>query len=164
MDRPIVNIDEIELEHQEAGELFETDMAQLSAAVGASKLGYRLCVVPPGKRAWPSHAHLVNEEMVYVVSGSGTLKYAEQEWSIGAGDVISFVAAPDKPHQIVNTSHKELKYLCVSTMLEPEVVLYPDSGKFGVLAGSPPGGDKADRTFEIFAKLESGVSYWNGEL
>ena len=57
----------------------------------------------------------------------------------------------------------DLKYLCISTMLEPDVVLYPDSKKFGVLAGSAPGGDKADRTFEIFAKTDSGVPYWDGE-
>jgi len=37
-------------------------MAAIANLIGAKKLGYRMTVVPPGKKAWPYHAHLVNEE------------------------------------------------------------------------------------------------------
>ena len=163
MTHPIINIDDVELQHSEAGGKFAADHASVGQLLGAKKLGYRLSIVPPGKRAWPYHAHLVNEEMVFVISGNGTLRYSDHEHPIKAGDVIAFVPGADKPHQIINTSERPIKYLCISTMEAPEVVLYPDSGKFGVLAGSAPGGEKNARTFEIFAKTSSGVSYWDGE-
>jgi len=164
MNLPVVNIDDVELEPTEVGELFAAKMAQLNSFVGSKKLGYRICVVPPGKRAWPRHAHLVNEEMVFVISGRGLLRYGNDESPLRAGDVIAFVPGPDTPHQIVNSSEQDLKYLCVSTMEEPEIVLYPDSEKYGVLAGSAPGGDKADRTFEVFAKRGVNLPYWEGEV
>jgi len=164
MNQPIINVDDIKLEHAEAGDQFEVDMGHLSPLLGAKKLGYRLCVIPPGKRAWPYHAHLVNEEMVYVISGNGTLRHADDEFQIKTGDIVNFAADRDKPHQIINSSAAPLKYLCISTMEAPDIVIYPDSGKYGVLAGSAPGGDKTDRTFEIFAKSDGGVPYWQDEF
>ena len=40
---------------------------------------------------------------------------------------------------------------------------YPDSGKFGVLVGSAPGGDKSKRRFTFFGNQDSQVDYWEGE-
>ena len=37
-------------------------------------------------------------------------------------------------HQIFNRSQAPLRYLAISTMREPEVAVYPDSRKVGVLA------------------------------
>ena len=42
-------------------------------SIGAQKLGCQLHVVPAGKKAFPRHAHHVNEEMFFVLSGEGTL-------------------------------------------------------------------------------------------
>ncbi|MDD2775210.1 MAG: cupin domain-containing protein [Gallionella sp.] len=161
---PIVNIAEVVLESASTEGQFGSNLASIGQMLGAKKLGYRLCAIPPGKRAWPYHAHLVNEEMVFVIEGTGTVRYADGEYPIKAGDVIAFVAGIDRPHQIINTSVAELRYLAVSTMEEPEIALYPDSGKFGVLAGSAPGANRENRTFEIFAKQNAGVPYWDGEL
>lgn len=36
---------------------------------------------------------------------------------------------PDYPHRILDTSDAPLKYLSISTMEEPEICEYPDSGK-----------------------------------
>jgi hypothetical protein len=56
-----------------------------------------------------------------------------------------------------------LRYLCVSTMEQPDIGIYPDSGKFFVLAGSPPGGDKDKRSFTHIGRLADAVDYWDGE-
>ena len=48
-------------------------------------------------------------------------------------------------------------------MEEPDVVTYGDSRKVAVLAGSPPGGDKARRTLELFLPMDAAVGYWDGE-
>ena len=60
-------------------------------AIGAQKLGSRLVVVPPGKRAWQFHLHHANEEMFVILTGTGTLRYGEDRFPLREGDV---VAAP----------------------------------------------------------------------
>jgi uncharacterized cupin superfamily protein len=160
----ILNIDSIEYETQARGKLFEARLGPIASRIGARLLGYRLTVLPPGKRAWPFHSHYSNEEMFFVLEGTGLLRLGDRNEAIRAGD---FICAPpggtETAHQIINDSEGELRYLCVSTMNEPDVAEYPDSGKFGVLAGSAPGGDKSKRTFSHVGVKTSQVDYWLGE-
>ena len=50
----------------------------------------------------------------------------------------------------------------VSTMREPDVTVYPDSEKFGVYVGAPPG-DDGDRSLEGYYPMDADVDYWHGE-
>ena len=61
-------------------------------------------------------------------------------------------------HQISNTSDEPLRYLCLSTMDEPDVLVYPDSGKIGVFAGSAPGGPKEKRTLHKYLRAGAEVA------
>ncbi len=161
---PILNIDEVEFEPHRHGSAYEALLGAVASRIGARRLGYRLTVLPPGKKAWPFHAHCGNEEMFFILEGKGSLRFGDRSHRIRAGD---FIAAPpggpEVAHQIVNDSSADLRYLCVSTMEEPDVAVYPDSGKFGVLAGSAPGGDKSRRTFTHVGKVADHVDYWSGE-
>ena len=164
--KPIINIEELELElqPQRHGERFAADMAQVGPRTGARKLGCRLTVVPPGKSAWPFHAHLVNEEIVFVIEGEGVLRLAGGERPLRAGDVVALPpGGAESAHEIVNRSAQPLKYWCVSTMEEPDIGLYPDSGKFFAMAGAAPGGNKALRTFSHVGRCADAVDYWEGE-
>lgn len=160
---PILNIDDVPLQVWRHGERFEARMAQIGRQLGAKKLGYRMVVLPPGKAAWPVHAHLVNEEMFFVIEGTGQLRMGEDTQPLRAGDVVAIPPGPDTPHQIINDSDTDLKYLCVSTMEEPDIVMMPDSGKVNIMAGSPPGGDKSARTLSVCLPLDAAVDYWHGE-
>jgi len=164
--KPIVNIAELEyaLQPQRHGERFAAEMAQVGPRTGARKLGCRLTVVPPGKSAWPFHAHVVNEEMIFVIEGEGVLRLAEGEYPLRAGDVAALPpGGMEVAHEIINRSRQPLKYWCVSTMEEPDIGLYPDSGKFFVMAGAAPGGDKAQRIFSHIGRCADAVDYWEGE-
>ena len=66
-------------------------------------------------------------------------------------------------HQVINTSDEPLRYLCFSTMIEPDAMIYPDFGKIGVFAGSAPGGPKEKRTFSRFLRGDAEVGYYEGE-
>ena len=66
-------------------------------------------------------------------------------------------------HQIVNTSDEPLRYLCLSTMVKPDALIYPDSGKIGLFAGSAPGGPKEKRTLHKYLRADAGVDYFEGE-
>jgi len=162
MKKPVINIDELEYGSFGKGEKFRASRASVSGRLGATKLGYSVIRLEPGKRAWPYHSHYVIEEMFYVISGSGTLRHAGEEYPIRAGDFICSPADPEQAHQIINTSGDELVYIALSTQDHTDVFLYPDSGKYGAWHGDP-NNPRAPGNFIVFARKEDGVDYWDGE-
>jgi uncharacterized cupin superfamily protein len=166
MNRPILNIADLEFRPWGHGERFEARLGAIASRLGAQKLGYNLTVLPPGKRAFPFHNHRVNEEMFFVVDGEGELRIGGARHSIRSGDVIACPpGGPETAHQIVNTSQSaDLRYLAVSTRLSPDVAEYPDSGKFGVLAEFPPGADGKPQMLRFIGRTQaSAEDYWEGE-
>lgn len=158
-----INESDLEWTNISRGDRFEHRHKSLARATEGEKLGCRLHEIPPGKRAWPRHAHLGNEEALFILDGQGTLIRGDRERTVKRGDYVVFPAGPDHPHQLINTSEETLRYLCISTMREPDVILYPDSEKFGVIAGSAPGGDREQRSFKGFFNQDSQRDYWEGE-
>jgi len=163
--KSILNIDSLEYRDFGRGDKFEAKLGQISLALGAQKLGYNLTVVPPGKRAFPLHNHRTNEEMFFIVEGTGTLRVGKEAYPIRRGDVIACPPGdPETAHQIVNTSNAELKYLSVSTMISPEMCEYPESGKIGLYHHLPPAPDGTPQRLRYFAKEQGTMDdYWDGE-
>jgi uncharacterized cupin superfamily protein len=162
MSRPIVNIDELEYSEFGNGTRFQAARAPVADRIGATKLGYGVVRLRPGKCAWPYHSHHVNEEMFFVIEGAGTLRHAGEQHPIRAGDFICSPADPAQPHQIINTSDRDLVYIALSTREPTDVFLYPDSGKYGVLHRRVD--DRSSPlNFLVFARKDTGVDYWDGE-
>lgn len=89
--------------------------------------------VPPGKAAVPYHYHMRNEEVFFILSGTGLLKSPEGERTVTAGDFLYFPNNENGAHKITNISENEpLIYADFDTMHDPEVAFYPDSGKVGI--------------------------------
>jgi len=162
MKRPVINLDELEFQEFGKGQKFGAGRAPVSARIGARKLGYAVVRLGPGKRAWPYHSHHVNEEMFFVLEGEGTLRHAGEEFPIRGGDFIASPADPEQPHQIVNTSNGELRYIALGTNEEADVFQYPDSGKYGVFHGSVHA-SSPESVFVVFGRKEDGLDYWDGE-
>ncbi len=162
MSKPVINIDELEYRQFGKGEKFRAARAPVAPLIGGRNLGYAVIRLAPGKRAWPYHAHHVIEEMFFILEGEGTLRHAGKEYPLRKGDFIASPPDPEQPHQIVNTSDAELVYIALSTQEHADVMLYPDSGKYGVFYGST-GDPRADDTFMVFARKEAAVDYWDGE-
>jgi uncharacterized cupin superfamily protein len=163
MTKPLINLDDLEYTSFGKGEKFQARRAPVSPQIGAKKLGYAVIRLQPGKRAWPYHAHHVIEEMFYILSGTGTLRHAGEEYPIRAGDFISAPADPEQAHQIINTSDSELTYIALSNEMTTDVMLYPDSGKYGVWHGDPSD-LRAPGNFRVFARKEDALDYWDGEV
>lgn len=162
--KPVINIADVALSSQDHGENFSAQLGPMAARIGAEKLGCRLIAVPAGKKAWPFHSHHANEELFFILEGTGTYRFGDKTYPVKAGDLLAApVGGAGHAHQIINNSEAPLKYLAFSTMLEPDIMEYPDSGKFGAFAGSPPGGQKGKRTFSAFAPADSAVGYWDRE-
>jgi len=172
MSKNVVNIDDIKMAPWPVGALlsdaakdrYEAKMGYVGPVIGAQKLGYNITAVPPGKSAFPLHNHHVNEEMFFVLQGSGEVQIGNDRFPIRAGDFIACPAGgPDKAHKIFNTGDDELRYLSVSTKQTPEIVDYPDSGKFGVLAELAPDADGKPQRFTFLGRGDESLGYWDDE-
>ncbi len=156
-DPRVVHVDDVQQETLEHGRRFSSRHQRLSAATPAVKLGCTLYEVPPGCRAFPFHAHFGIEEALFVLSGTGTLRLGEAEIPVREGSYAAFPPGPDAAHQLINTGATPLRYLCFSSGSDPEVVVYPDSGKVMAAAGGwPP-------KVRLIARQGESLGYWDGE-
>lgn len=155
IDSKVINIDELTLEHFAKGAKFESDAVRIGPLLGAKDLGYSYDVVPPGKISCPFHSHRAEEEMFFIVSGTGTLRYGVETRKVRAGDFICCpTGGPETAHQIVNDSDADLAYISVSTMMPAEVCEYPDSGKVGSFGGG----------LRHMTRVGDHVDYWVDEI
>ncbi|MEP7056440.1 MAG: cupin domain-containing protein [Caldimonas sp.] len=155
----IRNFDAIEKTREERAPLYDTVCARLARGTAATRLGISIDIVAPGMRGCPYHFHHAQEEAFVILEGSGTLRVAGEMLALKAGDTIFIPPGADYPHQIINTSQAPLKYLSIGTRDSPEIVEYPDSGKY--LA-------TATRTGEAHGlarmhRAENDLDYWDGE-
>ena len=171
MTKHIVNLDALEFKSRPATfaapdgskRKFDASRAEVSLLIGAQKLGYNITEVPPGVTGFPLHNHRVNEELFFVLEGSGEVRFGEERMPLRKGD---FLACPpgdqSVAHQIVNTGSVPLRYLSVSTMIFPDICEYPDSQKF-LIAEKARKPDGSVDGFRHTGRLCDVVDYWEGE-
>ena len=148
---------------EQGSERFGAKITPVGAAVGLKGLGAMYVEVEPGKRAFPFHNHLGNDEMFVVLEGEGTYRFGDGEHAVAAGSVCGAPkGGPETAHQLINTGSTTLKYLGISTMNDPDIVEYPDSDKFAAL-GIAPGADFMSAHLRVVAKREDNRDYWDGE-
>jgi len=171
MTKPIVNIDEVPLVprsemHKPKGDsaaLYGMSMGRIAPLIGARQLGYNVTAVPPGKRAFPFHSHRVNEEMFFILEGTGEVRVGKETYPLRKGDILACPAGGiETAHQIINTGSEELRYLAVGTTRTPEVCDYPDSNKFGVY-DEPRGIQDPKTMVRHVARTDQCLDYWDGE-
>ena len=171
MSKPVINIDDVAIEerppffqpHGRAAERFGSRSGPIGTRIGAKLLGYNITAVAPGKRAFPLHNHHANEEMFFILQGTGELRWGKETYPIRKGDFIANPpGGPEHAHQMINTGDEELRYLAVSTMIVPETVEYPDSGKVATYSRQTAP-DGSMRIVRQIGRPESSVDYWDGE-
>ncbi len=168
MTTPILNLADVEMielaerSRQRGSEMpgarFGGRIGPIGPMIGAQKLGYNFTAIDPGKAAFPKHSHRANEEMFFILEGSGELKLGDATYPVRAGDVIACPpGGPETAHQLRNTGDDELRFLAVSTMVFPEICEYPDSGKLNAITGMGPD------DFRHIARHGESLDYWEGE-
>ena len=160
-DKPLINLSDVRLSERGHGSQFAVKWGRIGPAIGVTGLGCALHVVPPGKRAFPFHAHHVADELFIILSGTGEYRYGEQRFPVAAGDVLG-APAGKIAHQLINTGSEDLRYLGVSTIAGADVVEYPDSGKIAVAAGIK-NADFKTATFVHIGRPGAPLDYWDGE-
>lgn len=159
----IINISDVESNTVTHGKSYAWSRKKITAKLNSEKLGASVYEIPPGKRAFVYHFHYANEELFYVLAGKGAVRTPEGEKPITTGDFVAAVSGKDGAHQIINNSDAPLRYLVESTMIEPEVVEYPDSEKVFAMTDEAPGGEKKQRNVSLVFKKADATSYWEGE-
>jgi len=81
----IVNQDDVAPLERTHGEKFALKARSLGMAAGSQKLGCTLYQVPPGKAAFPAHVHHANEEAIYILTGTGTMRLGGEQHPVGPG-------------------------------------------------------------------------------
>jgi uncharacterized cupin superfamily protein len=136
--------------------------ARLGRQAGAERLGASLYELPPDQATFPYHWHSANEELLIVLRGTPALRTPEGWHELAEGEVVAFPTGERGAHQIANRTQEPVRFLVVSEMNAPEMSLYPDTEKIGIL-GRPPGApDDPDEIFGFFRRDQS-TDYWDGE-
>lgn len=164
MSKPFVNIADLDMKSTSKGSRFASAAGRIGGITGMKQLGAQFIVVPPGKSGFPFHAHRNNEEMFIILEGEATYRYGTESWPVRAGDVISALAGDAATaHQLINTGSVDLRYYAISTRHDPDILEYPDSGKFMVAAGIPDGGGMMGAAFVLRGRDRPLLDYWDGE-
>jgi uncharacterized cupin superfamily protein len=163
---PIVSIDSLQLEARpdasrppaDAKRSFDVKRARAAPLLGLKLIGCTLHEVAPGATAYLFHSHRANEELLVVLAGRGELRYGSARHPAREGDLIGCpTGGPETAHQLINSGDGVLRYLAISTQIDPDICEYPDSGKIGAYAGDGEG-ELAHLTHS-----SSAIDYWHGE-
>lgn len=168
---PICNIDDIFDDpafvrvNEERGR-FQARFGLLGKALGTGKIGLNVTEVPAGKTAWPRHYHYNNDEMFIVLAGTGVLHYGDDDFPLAEMDVAHIEAGTGIPFQIENTGEVTLRYLALSSLDPADVMVYPDSGKIGIMSLAAPHRNLSGEGLQPFRRWigqDMEIGYWEGE-
>jgi uncharacterized cupin superfamily protein len=84
--------------------------------------------LPPGKDSFAYHAHMLEEEWIYILSGRAIAEIDGKSHEVGPGDFMGF-ATPAVPHLLRNTFDEECTYLMGGEDKPIDVVSYPEYDK-----------------------------------
>lgn len=148
----VVNVDDAAPIERHVGDHWGAEFRILTPSMRprGGKLGVNYMRVSPGRTTCPFHSHQREDEVFFVISGRGTLRYGDRVFSLRAGDCISCPAGTGDAHQIANPYDEDLVYLAVGAHDADEVCVYPDSGKVLV------------RSLEHLGRMEA-ADYFDGE-
>ena len=93
---------------------------------GLRNFGVNLTRLAPGTRSALRHAHTLQDEFVYVVSGNPTLYTDAGATSLAAGMCAGFRAGTGDGHQLVNESSDDVVYLEIGDRTTGDEASYPN--------------------------------------
>ena len=129
--------------------------AWVGARIGAELIGGSMYELEPGDRLWPYHTHHANEEWLLVLRGEPTLRTPEGEQVLAEGDVVCFRRGAEGAHQVANRTETPVRVLMLSTLIQPDIVEYVDSGKVGARSAT---GERI-----LLSRPGPMLDYWDGE-
>ena len=107
---------------------------RLGEHVGARRLAANVYELGPGAHVSPLHFHHRNEELLFVLSGTPSLRRSANDVrELGPGEVVAFPTGPDGTHQIINRSDRPARVLICATNDLPEVAEQIEADQLAVI-------------------------------
>lgn len=97
----------------------------LGDVFGLSNFGVNLTRLPPGCASALRHGHSVQDEFIYVLEGTATLRDDSGDTPVTAGMCAGFKAGTGA-HQLLNLGNQDVVYLEVGDRSPGDTVDYPD--------------------------------------
>lgn len=150
------NVFDPDLEPPDTAEGYRDRRARVGREAGGSRLGLSVYELPPGQSVCPYHYHLREEELLVVLAGRPWLRSPAGWRELHEGDVVAFPVGPGGAHQVLNRSDAPVRVMIASQNKDPEICVYPDSGKVGMFGSALEGG-------ELMVRMDAAVDYFEGE-
>jgi len=119
----VINLTEVD-----ADRFFDAEARAVGRAGGAVTAGLNHVRLGPGAGGAPPHCHALEEELFYILEGSGTLRLGADEHRLRAGDVIARPPGTGVAHSI-RAGEDGIVYLAYGTREPGDSVHYPDTGQ-----------------------------------
>jgi uncharacterized cupin superfamily protein len=103
-------------------------MADIGRRLGSVSIGLSIQTVPAGCMSSRRHRNLFQEEILIVMSGSGTLLHGDERILVGPGDCVCYLPGDPEPHAFENSGGEDLVIWAFGNRFRHEVAVYPDQG------------------------------------
>lgn len=144
------HIDQVPWEEFSRGTRFGMRYQHLSSFGGGSQISVSMEVLPAGRQANQAHYHLLEEEHVFVLEGSLTLRLGERSHELSAGHYVCFPAGQKVGHALINHTAQPCRYLVLGSPHPHDVAVHTDTGRVSVKL-----------TGEAYRKSAT-MGYWEG--
>ncbi|MDQ6731436.1 MAG: cupin domain-containing protein [Actinomycetota bacterium] len=105
-----------------------SEIRRAGAAAGSAKAGLNHVRLQAGAAGAPLHCHALEEELFYVLAGSGRLRLGDDEHPLNEGDVVARPPGTAIAHGLA-AGEAGLTYLVYGTRVHGDSVYYPEHGQ-----------------------------------
>jgi len=98
---------------------------KLGDVFGLTNFGINLTHLEPGSVSALYHYHMVQDEFVYILEGSPTVIFGDDEYELKPGDCMGFKAGTGIAHQLINRTQEMVTYIEVGDRTPGEYGGYP---------------------------------------
>jgi uncharacterized cupin superfamily protein len=99
----------------------------------SNALGASVWELQPRASQFVYHYHHGSEELLVVLRGTPTVRRHNGDRELAEGDVLPFARGPEGGHQIRNDGVSVARVLIVSAHADPDVAVYPETGKVATI-------------------------------
>lgn len=99
---------------------------KLGEVFGLSNFGVNHTKLEPGAMSALLHSHSKQDEFIYILEGTPTVKIGDEEYKMNPGECIGFVAGSGLAHQLINDSEGDVVYLEIGDRTPDDSVEYPN--------------------------------------
>lgn len=132
---------------------YRAPYARVGPAIGAKRLGGTLVLLGKGESLCPYHYELAEEEWLFVLQGTPTVRTPAGDEVLEAGDMVCFPRGPAGAHKISNFAAEPARVIMISERVETAGTVYEDSDKIGVFGPD----------ISLLFRRADAADYWEGE-